>query len=563
MKTPEVISQSRSGSPSDPEGEKLSNMLAIAPGKKVRQRSLIAPRGHQSPAASDSGTEIVRSLEASINNSGDNEKDRMVIDERGIVRATGKILIDPKLLAEDPDAHRKRECGGRETCSACRFFAVAYQAQREAATAANVLARTYWRMDSDALDVLVAELGHTPYGKEEMKRWPRPVIKSNGYHIVRAAAPSLSGGVCAAISKLVTDKWMQTRFDALIRQIRAPAHYKTTMPLPVRAQEMGGVTSTGDGRYFVRLSISPGDPARKGKEFTIPIEARDQYQRRTLDLLSASDGAVKIGAAQLIEHRTKRGKWLLSISYTRVVPRSTGIAEAAINRGLVCFLAAVTTTGNTWLYSGTDIEAHLRGIKARRRARQGAINGRSLGHGRTRALRSIEALEAAGERWRATKCQTIARRFVDWLVGLGSEKLPSTRIGVLYLEDLAGIRDADSETLEGGKPIWDRIQEWPYYQLGARIKACAEEHGIEVRELPAFYISRRCPKCGYVDRERQGAAPRTYRCSQCKFARHIDIVAGLNLLGQARGEWDPSKVLANGNGKPRKTKGSTSRPRNG
>jgi len=529
----EVTPSSRDGLLSSPEGEKFPSTPASEPGKMARKRSLNAPKGHQSPTGAGTtgdGTGAAESLDSSFT----------------IVRATGAILIDPRLLAEDPDAHRRQACGGRESCSACRFRDVAHNAQREASHAANTLVRAYWRADADALDALAAELGRLPYGKEEMKRWPAPKLSSNGYHIVRAAAPALSGGVCAAISKSVTDKWLQTRFDALVRQIKAPPHFRSTMPLPIRAQELGGVKRTGPGKYTVRFSISPGSAERAGKEFTLPIEARDAYQRRTLDLLSDDSSRPKIGAAQIFQHRTKKGKWLLRIAYSRIVSKSTSTVTAAINRGMVCFLAAATSKGGSWLYDGHDIEAHLKRIQARRRERQrDVIAAGRVGHGRSRTLKPIETLQAAGERWRATKCQAVARRFARWLEGEG--------VGTLYMEDLAGIRDADAESLEGGRAVWERIQEWPYYQLGMRIKACVEEVGITVKEVPAAFISRRCPKCGHVDVERRGAAPRVYRCSQCRFSRHVDLVAAMNELALASGVWDGNVGAEhNSEGKPRR-----------
>lgn len=455
---------------------------------------------------------------------------------REIVRALGKVEISPRLLAEHPEAHRRGECGKAEFCSACRFFAVADEARRQVAYASNALVREYWRVDGAALDALSRELGRPPHGREELARWPRP--KFNSYQLVRVAAPALSGGIASAVAKAVTDKWMQTRFDTLLRQIKSPPHYKADCPIPVRAQELGAVARLGGGRYSVSFSVGPSAPGRKGKEFKVPVEARDGYQRRILDELS-EPGSVKVGAAQISQHRTKRGKWFISFTYTKRVRRSTGTVEAAINRGMVCFLACATNDGKSWLYDACDIESHLRRIKSRRREIQRDVVGSGrVGRGRTRALRAIEILEARGERWRATKCQTVARRLVRWLADQG--------VGRLYLEDLSGIRDADAEMLDGGKAVWDRIQEWPYYRLGTCIKSCAEELGIEVSEVAAQYISRRCPQCGNVDRERRGAAPRVLRCSQCRFSRHIDVVAATNLLARARGTWVDEPSLADG-----------------
>lgn len=465
-----------------------------------------------------------------------------------ITRATGKILIDPLLVTKDPAAHRNKTCGGAAACDACRFYAVAYEAQRQAARAANVIQRQLWRMDGDALDVARAA---DPAGRALPKPWPSQAV--NTYALARAAAPALSGGVASAVAKAVSDAWRTWRFDALVKMTRSPPHYLDTYPLPVRAQEIGAVAKLGPDRYEVSFSVSPGSGSRRGKEFRIPIEARDGYQRRTLEALS-TPGTVKIGRALIERHRQKRGKWFLTLTYTRKVERATGAIEAAINRGMVCFLAAVTTTGQQWLYDGNDIEAHLRHIQGRRREYQRDViaSGRT-GHGRARTLRPIENLQAAGERWRKSKCQAIARRFSEWLVARGVSRL--------YVEDFEGIRDGDPDNLAGGKEVWERIQEWPYYQLGTRITSCCEENGIDVVTVPAHWISRRCPACGHIDRERARDVARLLSCSQCGMRKHIDVVAAMNVLGRGRKEWDPKEALASGS--PNGQNGEGKRPRRG
>jgi IS605 OrfB family transposase len=231
------------------------------------------------------------------------------------------------------------------------------------------------------------------------------------------------------------------------------------------------------------------------------------------------------------------------MAYTARVPKSTSARSAAINRGMKFFLVGLIENGETWFYDGNDIEAYLKQIQSRRKSYQhdSKASGRS-GHGRKRILRPAEKLEAKGQRWRETKCQTVARRFVDWLA--------KRNIGRLYIEDFSGIRNGPEEALEGGKYVWDRIQEWPYYQLEMRLISCAEEAGIQVIKVDAHKISKTCPKCGSP----ADADLRHWKinCPQCGFRRHLDVAAAMNVM--ARGKVKAAKQFKDSSGLDTKQK---------
>ncbi len=536
------------------EGEKRPVMSAAKAPEEVSRQSALAhslPQGSLTspPLETGAGSDV-----ASIEAAG----------PKDIVRATCKIkldLADLCLTKEARDAHLKRKCGGAEACAACSAQQVFRTARREGARVANASIRMRSLMDGFLSDRYQYEQGRPPKGAEwreaidyaplaiqaiagtktlaerqlleEKCRRPQ---KSGGvvfyaYPVLTRIAPLLAAGVVSMIDKNVQDKWATDRWASLISLEKSPAYYRYTNPIPLRKADVS-LTKTTDSRFYLSFSLrsaearrtaSPTGDIERKKEFSIPLIARDEYMREALSLVTLD--SARLGALQITEDRLRPGRWYVRIAYRRAVTSVTGGKAAAINKGMVCFLAGLTETGSQWIYDGDDIAAYLKQIQSRRQQYQRQVRASArIGHGRTRTLRPIEHLSGKAERWRETRCQTIARRFVDWLVKEGVTRL--------YLDDFTGIRDAPPETLEQGQWIWTRIQEWPYYQLQMRISSCCEEVGIETIVRSPQGISSSCSFCGSrlvtIDKRR-------IRCSECKKSRHLDIsAAAINLQSGER-----------------------------
>lgn len=501
-------------------------------------------------------------------------------EAKDIVRATCKIKIDLADLCptkDARDAHFKRKCGGHEGgCPACSAQQVLRTCRREAARVANASIRMRSLMDGFLIDRYQYEHGRIPKGgewREAVDYAPLAIqavagsktlaersaleekcrrVSSSGqaqfyaYPILTRIAPGLSAGVVSMIDKNVQDKWVSDRWDALVSLEKAPPHYRYTNPIPLRKADVA-LTKTTDSRFYLSFSLRSAE-ARKAaagdgevdrkKEFSVPLIARDEYMREALSLVTLDNA--RLGALQLTEDRLRPGRWYVRIAYRRSVTPLTGGKAAAINKGMVCFLAGITDSGSQWIYDGDDIAAYLKQIQSRRQQYQRQVRASArIGHGRVRTLRPIEHLSGKAERWRETRCQTVARRFVDWLVKEGVSRL--------YLDDFTGIRDVPPEALEQGQWIWTRIQEWPYYQLQMRISACCEEAGIETIVRSPQGMSQSCSFCGSrlvsIDK-------RKIRCIECKKTRHLDIsAAAINLLSGERERSGGGPVDGEGSGK--------------
>lgn len=420
-----------------------------------------------------------------------------------IARATTRLRVDFDRLSE---------AGARA------LRAELYEARKLVVTVANYLARSWWRLDADGLDAFLAREGRLP---QTLKEWPKPKRRSDGYAEARPVTPTLSPGITAAVTRMVAKKWRKERWAALVLQQRSPPHFKDTLPVPVREQEHR-IFHREDG-FWVSFPLKAGT----GQRVVVPLEVRDEFQKRQLSLIVS--GVWKAGELKVEQDRKRPSRWYVRVAFKRRVARSAGVISMAVNRGIRCHLVAVTSAGDVWRYDGNDIVAYLKQIQARRRQYQrdakACMRG---GRGRTRILRPIEPLIQKGERWRKTKCQTIARRLAEWAQERG--------VTQVYREDFSGIRRGEPERLEGGERAWRMIQEWPYHEQGTRLDSCLEEHGIGVAvENAPHYISQRCPACGLVCRDNRDLSRWRLRCvnPDCGFSRDLDEAACLNELARA------------------------------
>ncbi len=448
------------------------------------------------------------------------------------------------------DAHRRRTCGGEGECPACAAAKTLRAVRRECARVANVSMRLRWAADAELVDRYQIAHGRAPKGREweetdlsqaiervtsGMPKAERDVLLQKctrasaagkkvlyPYPLLCHMAPSISAGIVSAVDQAVMQKWNETRWASLVQMDKSPPHYNWVNPIPLRKADVKLQHVEGK-RFLLSFSVSSKDPGRRGKEFSIPIYGRDDYQMGILTTL-ASDAA-RMGALQLSEDRKRPGRWYVRIAYRKIAAKSTATKVAGINKGLVCFLAAATEDGKRWLQDGADIEAYLKQIQARRQRYQRQVKASNrIGHGRVRTLRPIEHLQGQGEAWRDTRCQTIARRFVGWLVTEG--------VGRVYIDDFSGIRDQPPEGLKRGDWIWARIQEWPFYKLQMKVISCCEENGIECVVRNPKHISGTCPKCRSREVEFRN---RKLHCLSCRNVVHWDIgAAQVNMLDGER-----------------------------
>lgn len=417
---------------------------------------------------------------------------------------------------------------------------------RAATTARNVALRALVRRDSEAIDAwLLAHGGAFP------KKGDLEYPKSYSYKLIRQVAPRLASGMAATLAREVDGKWVRDRIEVLHFQERSAPHYRIGQPFPVRAQDIEWEWSDGAATAIVTLFSNGGggsENCEHATKFRMPIVARDEYQRHTLKMLAS--GEWKAGEIKIERDRLQPAKWYMRVAYKRLVPLRLLGQPAAVCLGMRNFLVAVTADGDSWVYDGADVEAHLRRTQEMRRSYQRGVKASArVGRGRPVALRSIEHLAGKSERYRQTRCAVIARRLASWLRGKG--------VNMVYLSDFTGIRDAVPEGLSGSPQqrqiIWGRIQEWPFYMLSQKIICALEsplpheaQEAIEVSPIEQDYHSQRCPACGFVSPKNRDFVSWKLRCANpakssrgrtgCGYVKMLDVAQCTNSLDRARGE---------------------------
>jgi len=512
------------GSPPRPEGEKASGHAGrageVSPvtlaNNGLRSTTTTAPKGVNRPVSPAVGTtDITRSIKLTLN----------------IPRGDKEIV--PAL---------KR---ARAMC----------------ATASNLIIGDMWLADRTALNAWMKKYGRKPkMGKDG--EWKFPHISKDNYKSIRKAVPDLASGIASAISYKVGDKWFKERFEALILEDISPPHFKRTNSIPLRAQDVSLIKT--DKGYDLKFSLFSG----RGQALTIPLVIKDSWQRSVLSFLSKEKDSLKEGKWKLGEVRIKQDhihfrKWYAIISYKRRVrPEHDGVLYGAINRGLFRFMVGVTETGKKGYYDahyvdGNDVAAYLAQMQKRRKEYQYASwsSGRR-GHGRKRILEPTDKLSGKATRYKDTYNQTKARAYADKFLAQG--------VGHVFIEDFSGIRDGEPEKLKvrGSKRqkwVWDRIQEWPFYDFQMRLQSCLDEYGIGHTKVSAHYISQLCPVCGHEDEKNMQLGRRMFKCVNCGWKRDLDVVAAINVMHRGFEELSAKDAKASNNQAVRKKKRRTNR----
>jgi len=149
--------------------------------------------------------------------------------------------------------------------------------------------------------------------------------------------------------------------------------------------------------------------------------------------------------------------------------------------------------------------------------------------------------------WQRNYCQTLAKRVIEFCL--------RNNCGTIHLEDLSNIKkrkkkipeyiSAEEKEKIEKKAKWFKRLLWTPYKLRQAIEYKASQYGIKVVVINPKYTSRRCSKCGHVDKTKTNVCrPKQseYKCSECNEKFHADYNAAKN-IALATGS-----VIANGYG---------------
>lgn len=184
---------------------------------------------------------------------------------------------------------------------------------------------------------------------------------------------------------------------------------------------------------------------------------------------------------------------------------------------------------------------HKEDIYSYKRTRR-AIRKKQQSQGKKKNFSAIE------RNWIRNYTQTIAKDIVKFC--------EYNNCGTIHLEDLSGIKkprmiknlkyksEKEQEAIRK-KSKWFINLIWTPYDLKQCIKYQAKLHDIDVVEINPRYTSRRCSKCGYVDKtDHNECRPQQskFKCIKCDNKIHADYNAAIN-IASASGD-----VITNGYG---------------
>lgn len=107
--------------------------------------------------------------------------------------------------------------------------------------------------------------------------------------------------------------------------------------------------------------------------------------------------------------------------------------------------------------------------------------------------------------------------------------------GTIVLGDVRDVADGVAMS----KPSNQKISGWNHGKIRAYVEYKAQAEGIALALQDEHYTSQTCPSCGHRHKPRG----RRYRCGQCGFSGHRDVVGQVNILS-AYTYGEPGKIPA-------------------
>ena len=97
----------------------------------------------------------------------------------------------------------------------------------------------------------------------------------------------------------------------------------------------------------------------------------------------------------------------------------------------------------------------------------------------------------------------------------------------IVIGDIKQIR----QSINYGKKANQKLHQWSFAKITNMITYKAKAVGIEVDTQDEAYTSQTCPSCGHKNKP----TGRVYKCSQCKWEGHRDVVGASNILTKYQG----------------------------
>ena len=291
--------------------------------------------------------------------------------------------------------------------------------------------------------------------------------------------------------------------------------YKGNQPLDLHNNSIS--LRFENNEYIFRLALLNKESAKEHNlktQFTFKALVKDNSTRTILE--RCFDNIYHISASKLIYDQKKR-MWYLNLVYSFDNTNDYKLDKEKIlgvDLGIhypIC--ASVYGDLHRFIIDGGEIEQFRRKVEARKISmlKQGKNCGDGrIGHGVQTRNKPVYKMEDKIARFRDTVNHKYSRALIDYAV--------KNNCGVIQMEDLTGITKDSNRFLKN----------WSYFDLQTKIEYKAEEAGIKTIKIAPNSTSRRCSRCGYIDKENRPEQAR-FVCLKCGFTENADYNASQNI----------------------------------
>jgi IS605 OrfB family transposase len=323
------------------------------------------------------------------------------------------------------------------------------------------------------------------------------------YPRLTAMFPLAAGQMVNQIERHAKTVWSARKSEVLKLHQSVPS-FKLNFPIIVhrdsyRISEVPEEGKSSTHVFLLQANLLSREAATRTR-YSFLINAGEKSKQTIVERIIS--GEYRQGALQIVGDR--KNKWYCIIPYefkteenNTLDPQCIMGIDLGISKAV--YWAIIGSHKRGWI-DGHEIEEFRRRVQARRKSiqEQGKYCGDGrIGHGRKRRLLPIEVLENRESNFKNTTNHRYSRFIIEAAI--------KNQCGVIQMEDLSGINERSTF-----------LRNWTYYDLQMKIKAKAEEVGIEVRIVNPQYTSQRCSQCGHIDRDNRPNQA-TFVCTHCGY----------------------------------------------
>ena len=325
----------------------------------------------------------------------------------------------------------------------------------------------------------------------------------------------LYSGNCSTTVRNACTEFKNSKKE-LIKGSRSIINYRSNQPLDIHNKCIRIEFENNCFYTYLKLLNRPAFKKYNfaNTEIKFKILVRDNSTKTILERCISNE--YEIAASKLLYDQKKKC-WFLNLVYAFEIKSNNSLDPnkiLGVDLGIhypIC--ASVYGSLDRFTIDGGEIDEFRRRVESRKISmlKQGKNCGDGrIGHGIKARNKPVYNIDDKIARFRDTANHKYSRALIEYAV--------KHTCGTIQMEDLTGITDIANRFLKN----------WSYYDLQTKIEYKAKEAGINIVYIDPKNTSRRCSKCGYIDKENRETQSR-FICLKCGFKENADYNASQNI----------------------------------